>query len=485
MAWSLISLRYKVLIGVAGIYLFMIATIFGSYYFMTSLESKISYLEEISKVEEAALEIRRFEKNYFLYGDRQSLGTAFYHLNRVQSLYEKNLSKIEELISPEQSREFRESLTDYERLLKECASLAGEGKCFETPETRAEYEKQIRKSGSSILEIAENLAKQKRASIRETISANMKLLLLGLTVAGVGFVAIASFLLGRVNRSLRQLEKSAESFAKGEFEPIDNLPPEKEIRQIFTSFNNMASKLREREEQLVQSKKLASLGTMLAGVAHEINNPLSNISSSCEILLEEIDETDTEFKKNLLRKVLDQVEKARTIVLNLLEFSRNKDFALENLNLAMLIEKTLSLIQSQKPHGVQVISNVDPNLFILADKQRIEQAFMNLITNAFHAIEEEGQVRIRGFSSDDGKVRVRIRDTGRGISKENLARIFDPFFTTKDVGKGTGLGLFITHDIILRHKGTIRVESLKDQGTVFSISLPSVEPKECIRPHES
>ncbi|MFH0958075.1 MAG: histidine kinase dimerization/phospho-acceptor domain-containing protein, partial [Pseudomonadota bacterium] len=313
MSWNLSSLRHKVIIGVAGIYLFMAATIFGSYYFMRSLEIKIGYLEEISKVEEAALEIRRFEKNYFLYGDRESLGTAFYHLNRVRSLYEKNLAKIEELISPEQSSEFRESLKAYELLMKECSSLAGQGKCFDTPETRAEYEKNIRKSGSSILEIAEKLAKQKRASIRETMRANIKLLLLGLTVAGLGFVAIASFLLGRVNRSLKQLERSAESFAKGDFEPIENLPPEKEIREIFTSFNNMASRLREHEEQLVQSKKLASLGTMLAGVAHEINNPLSNISSSCEILLEEIDETDTEFKKKLLRKVLDQVEKARTI----------------------------------------------------------------------------------------------------------------------------------------------------------------------------
>ena len=111
-------------------------------------------------------------------------------------------------------------------------------------------------------------------------------------VAGFGFVAIGSFLLAKVNRSLKLLEKGAENIAKGEFEPIENLPREKEIRDIFTSFNSMALRLREREEQLVQSKKLASLGTMLAGVAHEINNPLSNISSSCEILLEELDEAD-------------------------------------------------------------------------------------------------------------------------------------------------------------------------------------------------
>ncbi len=477
MSFAVISLRQKVILGVAAVFLFMAATILGSYYFMKSLEEKIGYLEEISKVEEAALEIRRFEKNYFLYGDDQSLKTTLYHLGRVQSLFEKNLGKIEELITPQQTKEFRDSLISYEQLLSECSDLPGKGQSMAVPETRLEYETKLRKTGSSIVKIAENLAKRKRQSIRETMSATLKLLLLGLAVAGFGFVAIASFLVAKVHRSLKLLEKSAENIAKGEFVPIDNLPREKEIREIFTSFNTMALRLREREEQLVQSKKLASLGTMLAGVAHEINNPLSNISSSCEIILEELDEADLEFQRSLLRKVLDQVEKARSIVLNLLEFSRSKEFTLENLSLETVLNKTLGLIQGQKPAGVRVVTNVDPKIRIMADRQRIEQAFMNLISNAYQAIQGEGdgegEVRIRAFSSNDGRVKIRIRDSGKGISSENLPRIFDPFFTTKDVGKGTGLGLFITHDIILRHKGTIRVESAPEKGTVFFISLPA------------
>ena len=473
MSFAVNSLRHKVILGVAAVFLFMAATIVGSYYFMKSLEEKISYLEEISKVEEAALEIRRFEKNYFLYGDDQSLKTTLYHLGRVQSLFEKNLAKIEELITPQQTKEFRDSLISYEQLLSECSDLPGKGQSLAAPETRLEYETKLRKTGSSIVKIAENLAKRKRQSIRETMSATLKLLLLGLAVAGFGFVAIGSFLLAKVHGSLKLLEKSAENIAKGEFEPIDNLPREKEIREIFTSFNSMALRLREREEQLVQSKKLASLGTMLAGVAHEINNPLSNISSSCEILLEELDEADLEFQRSLLRKVLEQVEKARSIVLNLLEFSRSKEFTLENLSLETVLNKTMGLIQGQKPEGVRVVTNVDPKLRIIADRQRIEQAFMNLISNAYQAIQGEGEVRIRAFSSNDGRVKIRIRDSGKGISPDNLPRIFDPFFTTKDVGKGTGLGLFITHDIILRHKGTIRVESTPEKGTVFFISLPA------------
>jgi two-component system, NtrC family, sensor kinase len=482
---AFLSLRHKVILGVAAVYLFMASVIIGSYYFMKSLEVKISYLEEVSKLEEAALEIRRFEKNYFLYGDDQSLKTALYHLARINSLVDKNLVKIEELISPRETEQFRDSLAAYENLLTGCFDLAGKGQCVDSPETKADYESNLRKAGGSILTIAEKLAARKRQSIRETMSVTLKLLLLGLTVAGFGFVAIGGFFLAKVNRSLKLLEIGAEDVAKGEFEPIENLPPEKEIREIFISFNSMALRLREREEQLVQSKKLASLGTMLAGVAHEINNPLSNISSSCEILLEELDEADRDFQRDLLRKVLDQVERARSIVLNLLEFSRSKEFNLQNLNVKNVVEKALALVQGQKPPNVEIVTNIDPKVRIMADRQRIEQAIMNLVLNAFHAIQDEGEVRIRVFTSNDGKVKIRIRDTGKGISHENLPKVFDPFFTTKDVGKGTGLGLFITHDIILRHKGTIRVESSPGKGTVFFISLPAAEPVECTIPHES
>jgi signal transduction histidine kinase len=237
----------------------------------------------------------------------------------------------------------------------------------------------------------------------------------------------------------------------------------------------MAEQLRTREEQLVQSKKLASLGTMLAGVAHEVNNPLSNISSSCEILLEELDDGDKDWQKSLLRKVLDQVDKARGIVLNLLEFSRNREFCKERFNLKQIFERTLSLLHGHVPASVRVVTEIDDDLMIFADKQRMQQAFMNLVSNAVQAIDGEGEVRIRAHRRRDGVVTVVIRDTGRGILEENQARIFDPFFTTKDVGKGTGLGLFITHDIILRHGGNITVKSVPGKGTTFTIRIPSEE----------
>jgi two-component system, NtrC family, sensor kinase len=319
------------------------------------------------------------------------------------------------------------------------------------------------------------VARRKRQSIKETIGTSVKLQFLAFALVAVGFTVHGGYLVSKVLKPLRLLEESTEKIARGEFKPIEQLPPEREIREIFVSFNRMAEQLRTREEQLVQSKKLASLGTMLAGVAHEVNNPLSNISSSCEILLEELDDGDRDWQKSLLRKVLDQVDKARGIVLNLLEFSRNKEFCKERFNLKQIFERTLSLLHGHVPASVRVVTEIDDDLMIFADKQRMQQAFLNLVSNAVQAIEGEGEVRIRAHRRRDGVVRVVVHDTGRGIREEDLVRVFDPFFTTKDVGQGTGLGLFITHDIILRHGGNIAVKSVQEKGTTFTIRIPGEE----------
>jgi len=469
------SVRQKVFTGVVAVYLFMAATILGSHLLMERLGGKIAVLEDVGKLEESVLEIRRFEKNFFLYGDPQSLKTALYHLSRAQSLLEKHEGLFEGLQSKTETSAFREDLREYSKMLTECSVLAAGDKCFSNHDTRAEYEAAIRKSGASLADFATNVARKKRESIRQLMGTTVTLQVIGLAVVGIGLMAVGAFLVIKVTRPLKLLEESTTKIAQGQFEPIDKLPPEKEIRDIFESFNTMARKLKKREEQLVQSKKLASLGTMAAGVAHEINNPLSNISSSCEILLEELDEADKEFQSKVLRKVLEQVDKARIIVLNLLEFSRNRAFARESLNLKETIDKTLSLFRAQKPPGVQISCSIDDNLTIFADRQRIEQAFMNLISNACQAIEGEGRVTVRATAYADGMVTVRIRDTGKGIAEEDLARIFDPFFTTKDVGQGTGLGLFITHDIVVRHQGTIQVKSVLGQGTTFCLSIPAEE----------
>ncbi len=469
---AVLSIRYKVITSMVALAILMGATLFGAFYFMHRLEDKIGYLEDVSKLEESVLEIRRFEKNYFLYADDQSLNTALYHLQRVKELLDKNSLKIKELSSPEKVTEFQSSLDAYGDLISLCAKETRAETCPQTPAERVEYESKIRKHGSALINFSENVIRKKRQSIKETLETTMRLQLVAFAMVALGLMSTATFLFSKVLRPLRRLGESTRRIALGHFEPIENLPPEKEIREIFDSFNRMAMQLKVREEQLVESKKLASLGTMLAGVAHEVNNPLSNISSSCEILIEELDDADKDWQKNLLRKVLEQVDKAREIVRNLLEFSRNREFAKECFNVKHALEKTLSLLHGQIPASVQVTTEIDESLTVCADKQRMQQAFMNLISNAVQAIDGEGFVKITAKETANGGVQVRIRDSGKGISEQDRKRIFDPFFTTKDVGHGTGLGLFITHDIIVRHGGTVRVDSEEGQGAVFTVQIP-------------
>jgi two-component system NtrC family sensor kinase len=478
MPMPVFSMRQKIVIAFAAVYVFMAASFLGSYYFMRQLEEKIVYLEDVSKLEESVFEIRRFEKNFFLYGDYQSLQTALYHLTRVRDILGKNLVKIGELSSSGKAAAFKKDIAEYENVISRCMELAPDDRCLSSPSTRAEYEANIRKIGSSISHFAEAVARKKRESIKQTMATAVKLQLLAFALVGAGLLGVGSFLFAKVMKPLILLEQSTNDIAKGQFRPIENVPPEKEIREIFESFNRMADQLKIREEQLVQSKKLASLGTMLAGVAHEVNNPLSNISSSCEILLEELDDGDKEFQRDTLRKVIEQVDKARSMVLNLLEFSRNKDFYKEPLRLKEIIGNTMRLLHGQIPDTVQFSINMPEELTIFADKQRIQQAFMNLISNAVQAVEGKGQVEIVADKSRDGMVTAIISDTGVGISQENLPKIFDPFFSTKDVGKGTGLGLFITHDIVVRHGGTIKVTSVLGKGTIFTVGLPAEERSE-------
>jgi signal transduction histidine kinase len=478
------SLRRKVVIGAGVVYLSMAGAILAGYYSLHVLEEKIGYLEDVSKLEESVLEIRRFEKNFFLYGDRESLGTAVYHLHRVQRLLESHARKLASLSSQERTREFGENVAAYKASLTECVQLAstsGVGGSNPVPSCEAE----IRRLGASMAEFAEAIAKRKRDSIKDTIRSGARLPLLGLLVAGFGFSAIGAFLFTKVTRSLRLLETGVQSMARGDFAPLAPLPPERDIRTILIEFNGMAERLRTREEQLVQSKKLAALGGMLAGVAHEVNNPLSNISSSCEILLEELDEGDKDFQRNLLNKVLEQVDRARTLILSLLEFSRAKELNPVTVGLRKLVLGVIDQLGARIPEDVRIKLDIDEKLHARVDPRKMEQALTNLITNAFQAIEGEGEVRIRGWASSDGSIKLRISDSGAGIPEEDLPKIFDPFYTTKDVGKGTGLGLFITHDIIQRSKGSIQVTSVPGRGTTFTLRLPAAEPPNGQSPENS
>ncbi|MCX6559009.1 MAG: ATP-binding protein [Candidatus Aminicenantes bacterium] len=224
------------------------------------------------------------------------------------------------------------------------------------------------------------------------------------------------------------------------------------------------------QQQLVTSEKLASIGLLSAGVAHEINTPLTGISSYVQMLQKNL--TDTHLAQ-VLGKIEAQTDRVSRIIKNLLSFARNpSDLAFHRVDLKDSLQEILSLID-YKLKTMSIVLDLDlaPVRPIWAQGERLQQVFINIILNALDAMPEGGRLRI-SLAETEAEAVIEICDSGSGIEERHLARIFDPFFTTKGVGKGTGLGLSISHAIITEHEGRIAVRSASGQGTCFSISIP-------------
>jgi len=243
---------------------------------------------------------------------------------------------------------------------------------------------------------------------------------------------------------------------------------------------NVEEALTKRTEELIQARKLAALGILTAGVAHELNNPLNNISTSIQIVLEELEEDNIEFKRNRLLEAEKQVERARDIIRALLEFSSDKSLSFKRVQFKNLVEKAINLIIGQLPSEISINIEVPEDIEVNLDPKRIRQVLVNLILNSMQAMTEGGVLTIKAWEGIENDVKMfyfHVQDTGHGISKQDFDKIFDPFFTSKDVGKGSGLGLSICHSIIERHMGRIEVESVPEKGSKFTVILPSNDNK--------
>ena len=225
------------------------------------------------------------------------------------------------------------------------------------------------------------------------------------------------------------------------------------------------------ENQLLQAEKLSSLGLLVAGIAHEVNTPITGICSYTQMLLKQIPKGNP--RHELLKKIEKQGFRASTIVDNLLNFAQVRDSDFQAVNINSLVLETLSLLEHQfKKTKVDIKVDLEPSLpATWANGGKLQQVFMNLFLNARDAMPQGGRLRIRSYR-ENSQLIVRIEDSGTGISQENIKRIYDPFFTTKEVGEGVGLGLAVSYGIIQEHSGKIDVESIPGRGTAFQLHLP-------------
>ena len=233
--------------------------------------------------------------------------------------------------------------------------------------------------------------------------------------------------------------------------------------------------LKSAQEQMVQSDKMASLGILAAGVAHEINNPLNFIQGGVEGL-EQTLKRSRKIKKEdyaqLVKAIKEGISRASTIVHSLNEFSHSSDKKMEACDIYHLIENCLTMIRYRLKHGIELIKDFDDKKAVVkGNNGKLHQAFLNIITNSIQAIDRKGSITIR-TKNDDNNIVIEFADTGHGIKRHHLKKITEPFFSTKDPGKGTGLGLSITYSIINEHKGTINYTSEWGKGTTATVTLP-------------
>jgi two-component system, cell cycle sensor histidine kinase and response regulator CckA len=249
--------------------------------------------------------------------------------------------------------------------------------------------------------------------------------------------------------------------------------------------NLTIEQLNETREQLVQSEKLVSLGVFTAGIAHEINNPVNFISTGIFALFKILDSFKEEFMNlspkfqqdikdiETIRDAIEKgIEKTTSIVSSLRNYTHPGDNSFVNYNLVACLKDALILLHSTYNNHVRIVEDFDAPMEIECIPGKLNQVFVNIINNAVQSITDKGEISIKAMKLDKQLVEIVIKDTGCGIDEQNIGRIFDPFYTTKEVGKGTGLGLYIVHGIIMQHKGTIEVESEVKKGTTFTIHLP-------------
>lgn len=411
---------------------------------------------------EAVLVLRRYEKNIMLYRTREA-----YDVFR-QSFVHSRLTD-------------RPDIRNYSALVS---------RLYRLYEAEREAVEAMRRTAREIQSFTQNISKKERSDIATTIKMSINLLLIALVVILACGTIINIKLARSIATPIRTLEKISKKIAEGDFSESIEVKGKDELAALEIAFNQMEErlknalwslehtvvKLREKQAQLVEAEKLASIGKLAAGIAHEINNPLTSVLTFSNLMLEQCPPSDPRYDK--LKLMTRETNRARNIVRQLLNFGREIVIRPERISINQPVTEIAdSLVAQDAFKGLELVVNPGKDLpEVLADPAQIGQVVMNLLLNAIHATTPPGRIEVS--TRRIGKnVEILVSDSGAGIPEEHLRRIFDPFFTTKDATRGTGLGLAVSYGIIKKHGGEIDVASAVGRGTTFTVRLPIHEER--------
>ncbi|MEW6601343.1 MAG: ATP-binding protein [Nitrospirota bacterium] len=410
------------------------------------------------------LNLRLLEKNYMLFRSRES----YQKLN-------SGLSQLENF-TPfcYTCRPYTSSIRELFRVHKEIDSL----------------ESSMRQTGQALEDLTGKISSIERGKISLFIAHSKRLMLLALILLctlGPLFVYVTSNL---IVAPVKRLAVITKKISEGDMTLRAPIREHDETYTLAVSFNTMLDTLQlthhslekslellhEKQAQLVESEKRASLGLLVSGVAHELNNPLNNISLTAEYMKEDIGNLSIESLEEYIDDILMQSERAQHIVVDLLDFARARRYTgMEQLDIVRVVKESFRLVLNQlRVKEIKLVQNIpDTPIFVMGNRSKLEQVLISIMINAVQAMKEGGVLTVT-VEPGSGKdtVQIKIGDTGEGIAKEEIKNIFEPFYTTKAVGEGTGLGLAVGRSLIIEHKGDITVESEPEHGAMFTITLP-------------
>ncbi len=434
----------------------------------------MALIEKFDDFRESILEMRRYEKNFIYFKDAGSLNETVFYFFRIED-FSRDLAKdVVRVVGADKFSEFQNDLTDYKSILDQSMKRVKSGK------TELNVER-IRTKGKKMVDFANELIIAKRQRIQKAIN-RIGIIPVVFLVSFIVFVVLILQLISKgILKPVALMQQATEEAARGTFKPIVYASErEDEVTHLIETFNEMAKQLETKQEQLLQSRKMASIGTLTSGIAHELNNPLNNISLTAESLMEDFTEMTAAEASEMMLEILAQADRAGQVVKNLLEFSRTERPLLLELCIDDVLDRTMKLIKNQiMVTGIHLKRENSKDLPpIKGRSQDLQQAFINILLNSIQAMKDlsgDNIITLRTGLGPDGYIRIDFSDTGVGIKPEDMKHIFDPFYTTKPVGRGTGLGLSLVYGIIRTHGGYVEVKSDINIGTTFSIYLPTSE----------
>lgn len=465
-----LNLSVKIIIVLGCYILGIVSMVFVSYDDLRTTEEKIEILELSYNLNNIILEVRRYEKNFLLYDKKEAFRENKRYLAQALETGGEIMARAGKLrIAP--------LLVELDKLIVAYGASMDQLSQHEIVNTlNTQLVEKLRDQGKQMTELSEKLVDFERNQIHLILTWLKKQLVSWASMAVMLGIIMSLLIIYNIFRPLSIIKKATEDIAKGRFNKTEVINTRDEMQQVMEAFNIMVCELERRQDQLVQSEKLSSIGTLTAGVAHQLNNPLNNISTSCQIAIDELPFGDENFLMRMLKNINQETMRARDVVRGLLEFSRVQEFSLRPSPLAEMVQRAVQLARSQVPANIDIVLETPDNLMIPMDTQRLQEVFINLIINATQSIVGGGQITIAAVKDENTReVIIEVRDTGSGIPEEIQGQLFDPFYTTKEEGKGTGLGLSVAYGIIQKHHGSITVQSQPGQGASFFIHLPLTE----------